>query len=79
VETFAPTGFELWAYVHAGEWAAEHSRYGFPYPGTIRDQPVVWRLAVDCHADATTEGRLLAEDHAEADRKEKEEQDEPPD
>jgi hypothetical protein len=69
---FDPTMLEMWAYLNARRWHEEFERYGFPYPGTVRDQPYVWRLAVDCHKDATAEAQVAADHDANEARREKE-------
>lgn len=52
-----PGLFELLAHEYAVESHAEYEHYGFPYPGTVRDQPHIWRLAVDCARSAWLAGR----------------------
>lgn len=69
---FDPDEFELLAYVYAVESARDHERYGRPYEGTVRDQPALWKHAVDCYEDATGQGRARAEHDAEADRRARE-------
>lgn len=55
-----PTPLDAWAYVYALRSYRDHEHYGFPYPGTIRDQPYLWKLAVDCVRDAINEARAQA-------------------
>ncbi|CAN5197778.1 hypothetical protein BH24ACT19_BH24ACT19_11030 [soil metagenome] len=63
-EEMEPTIFELEAYVYAIESYPDHERYGLPYPGSSKDQPYVWKLALDCVTDAINAARTQA--HAEA-------------
>lgn len=66
----APTARDMWAYVDAVKAYREYEYFGLPYPGTIRDQPAIWRLAVECVRDGANEARAQAS--AEAAKKSKE-------
>ena len=59
-----PTLFELEAYIYAVEAHNDHERYGLPYEGGVRDQPWIWKLAVDCVISAQT--AAIAAAHAQA-------------
>jgi hypothetical protein len=63
------TEFLALSYYHAGRWAAEYDEHGLPYPGTVRDQPQIWRMAVDCVRDARAIGRETAQAVAAANNK----------
>lgn len=65
-----PTSFELEAYVYAIESYRDHERYGLPYLGGSKDQPYVWKLAVDCVTDAVNVVRSEAHAKARQDREE---------
>lgn len=55
-----PTETDLLAYVYAVRSFRDYEHYGFPYPGTILDQPYLWKLAVSCVRDAINEARAQA-------------------
>ncbi len=55
-----PTLFDLQAYIYALEAFRDHGRYGLPYEGGSRDQPYMWKLALDCVEDAIGAARSQA-------------------
>jgi len=65
-EAMDPTIFDLLAHNYAVRSHNDYEHYGFPYPGTVLDQPVVWKLAVDCVREAFDEGRAQASAEASA-------------
>lgn len=69
---YPPTLYMLNALEYAIRAFHSFEAYGLPREGTVKDQPVIWRLAVDCIRTATTEG--LAEASAEANALAREEQ-----
>lgn len=69
-ERMEPTLFDLRAYNYAVSAFNEYEHYGFPYPGTIRDQPMIWRLAVDCVREGHGAGRAQASSEEAKARKE---------
>ncbi len=57
----------LAAYAYAVRAHREYERFGFPEPGTVRDQPMVWKLAVLAVGEASAEGQAQARKEARED------------
>jgi len=56
---YRPSAFEVEANLYAVQSHRDHERYGLPYPGALLDQPHLWKLAVDCVAEAQAHGGAL--------------------
>lgn len=57
-EAYGPSIEELEAYEFAARAFRDHARYGLPRRGGSWDQPVIWRLALDCVHDALRHAEL---------------------
>ena len=56
-----PTDFDIEAYIYALESYRDYEPYGhLPYEGALRDQPWVWKLAVDVVKSAIDAARAQA-------------------
>lgn len=63
--THRPTAYEIQAYNYATKAYREHSRYGLPYAGGSKAQPVMWMIAMDCIHDAIRHADLEAQKWAD--------------
>lgn len=60
-----PEELEIEALVLAVESHQAHEKFGNPYAGGYMEQPVLWRLAVECVGRAVSDARRDASDMAD--------------